>query len=130
MDRLFGRLWTGMPLEAGEEGLWAPALDVSETDEALRVQVELPGLEAKDVDVSVHDNLLTISGERKGEQEEKGRNWHRVERRYGRFERTLALPAEVDAEKVSADYQKGVLTVVLPKSPASQVRKVSIEEKK
>ena len=130
MDRLFGRLWTGMPFDAEEPGLWAPAINLSESEEEVRVEAELPGMDAKDVNVNVHGDVLTLTGERKVEAEQEGRNYHRVERRYGKFTRALQLPAEVDTEKVAARYERGVLTIVLPKSPQSRPRQIEIKEAK
>jgi HSP20 family protein len=130
MDRLFGRLWTGAPFDGGELGAWAPALNVSETEDEIRVEAELPGIKPEEVDVNVHGDVLTITGERKAEQEDKGRSYHRIERRYGQFVRSLQLPAEVDAGKVSAVYEKGMLIVTLPKSAQSKPRKIEIKEQK
>ena len=130
MDRLFGRLWTGVPLDEAEAGAWAPAVNVSETADEIRVEAELPGMDAKDVDVNVHGDLLTITGERTFTDEQKDRNFHRVERRYGRFTRTMQLPADVDAEKVAASYERGVLTIALPKSAQSKPKRIEIKEAK
>jgi HSP20 family protein len=101
-------------------GTLAPRIDVSETGKELRLTVELPGVEEKDIDVSMSGNELTIKGEKKAEQEEKkdaeeGRVFHRVERSFGAFQRTMTVPFDVEPEKISAEFKDGVLTVTLPK---------------
>ena len=108
---------------------YAPELDVSETGNAYNVSVELPGLDPKDVDVSLENNVLTIRGEKKQEEEKKDKNYHRIERRYGTFTRSLRLPAEVDAEKIEANYQNGVLHVDLPKTEKSKPKRLEIQVK-
>ena len=99
----------------GERGAWAPAVDIYEDEKAITLKAELPDMDEKDLDVRVEEGHLTIKGERKFESEEKKENFHRIERRYGSFERTFALPETVDAENISAKYEKGVLRVVAPK---------------
>jgi HSP20 family protein len=94
---------------------WAPAVDIYEDEKEIVVSADLPEMEEKDLDVRVEDNHLIIKGERKFENEEKKENYHRVERRYGSFQRTFALPDTVDADNVEANYDKGVLKVHLPK---------------
>ncbi|MDA0205605.1 MAG: Hsp20/alpha crystallin family protein [Acidobacteria bacterium] len=99
----------------GEQGAWAPAVDIYEDEKAITLKAELPDMDEKDIDVRVEEGHLTIKGERKFETEEKKENFHRIERRHGSFERTFALPDTVDAENISAKYDKGVLKVVAPK---------------
>ena len=99
----------------GDKGAWAPAVDIYEDDKAITLKVEVPDMEEKDLDVKVEEGYLTIKGDRKFENEEKKENFHRIERRYGSFERIFALPDTVNADKVSAKYDKGVLKVVAPK---------------
>ncbi len=103
-------------------GTLAPRVDVSETAKEVTLKVELPGVEEKDIEVSLTGNQLTIKGEKKAEHEEKregegeeGRVFHRVERTFGSFQRTLTVPFDVEADKVSADFKDGVLTIMLPK---------------
>lgn len=105
----------------------APSVDVSETDDEVRVTADLPGMDEKDIQVSLDNDLLTIKGEKKHEQEEKKRNYYMVERSYGEFQRVIPMPASVDKEKVKAAFKKGVLTVTLPKAPELKARKKSIE---
>jgi HSP20 family protein len=109
---------------AGEGGF---AVDVSETDQEVLVKAEMPGFEAKDIDLTLRNNLLTLKGEKKQEKEEKGENFFRSERSYGMFTRTIALPAQVVQDKVNAKYDKGVLTVRLPKSEPSVSTRIQID---
>lgn len=116
-DRLFEDFEPGFGLRrsGGEKG-WAPAVDIYEDEKEIVIKAELPEVKEEDIDVRVEDGQLTIKGERKFEHEEKKENYHRVERRYGSFQRTFALPDTVDAEHVNAKYDKGVLKVTLPKA--------------
>ena len=120
MDRLFDRFlkpeWPEMPTL----GEWEPTLDVGETKDALTVKAELPGVEQKDIGVSLQDGVLTIKGEKEAEKEEKDKRYHRVERSYGAFFRSISLPAAVEADKVTATFKDGVLTVTLPKAPEAK----------
>lgn len=95
---------------------WAPAVDITEDEKEYLVKAELPGLKKEEVMVTVEDGVVSISGERKFEKEEKTKKYHRVERAYGKFERSFTLPDLADSTKVKADYKEGVLTVHLPKS--------------
>jgi HSP20 family protein len=125
MDRLFADFSKrfGAPL-AGDA---FPKLDISETDGEIKVSAELPGIEEKDVDVTLRDDVLTIKGEKKAEREEKDKNYHLVERSYGSFQRTIQLPAGMDPAKVKATMDKGVLTVTMPKPAAAQPKKIEIK---
>jgi len=128
MNRLFDDFFAGSGLEpfGFSQETWEmfhPRLDVTETDKEIKVSVELPGLEEKDVDVRVSQNALTISGQKSREKEEKGHNYLRTERSYGSFKRTIPLHCPVDAGKVDATFRKGVLTVTLPKAVKEQARK-------
>ncbi|NIN13418.1 MAG: Hsp20 family protein [Gemmatimonadales bacterium] len=122
-DRLLGRADTDVA------GAWGPVVDVRETKDELVIQAELPGLAAEDVDVSVEGGVLTISGEKKQEVEEgkEGSNYHLVERRYGRFERSFSLPRSVDPEKVAAEFDNGVLMITLPKAEAAKPRRIEVK---
>lgn len=104
-----------------------PALNVAEDHKALTITVELPGFDEKDVQVNVTGNLLTISGERKWEEAKKGKEWHRVESRYGSFTRTLTLPQNLKNDQVEAVFSKGVLTLTLPKVEPTPTTKVKIK---
>ncbi len=109
------------------EGIFNPNLDVSENDNAYTVSIELPGLDEEAINVSLEKNVLTISGEKKDETEDKGENYHRIERRYGSFKRSVALPAAIEADNIDATFKNGVLTVVLPKSAEAQAKKIAVK---
>jgi HSP20 family protein len=106
-----------------------PPIDMSEDDKAYKISAELPGLDAKDVDVSVSGNMLILKGEKRQEKEEKDKNYYFSERAYGSFQRAFELPASVDRDKVGADFSKGVLTITLPKTPGAQKQQKKIEVK-
>jgi HSP20 family protein len=108
-------------------GAIAVDVDMSETDKEVRVTADLPGVDEKDLDISLSDDCLIIKGEKKSEKEEKNGGRYYVERSYGAFERRIALPCEVDADKVKAEYKKGVLTITMPKSAkARSSKKIAI----
>ncbi len=101
-----------------------PRVDVTENEKEIKIAAELPGLDEKDIEVSLSGDLLTISGEKKAEKEDKRENYYRMERSYGSFQRSVALPVEVDAEKVEATFKNGVLQITLPKlHPEQEVKK-------
>lgn len=110
------------------EGTFVPELNVYETAKMFEVTVELPGMDKSDFDISLNDNVLTISGERRAyrNSEENGRRYHRVESRFGRFSRSLPLPNIVDADKIKAQYENGVLAISLPKLKEKAGRKIEI----
>lgn len=105
--------------------------DVSETDNAVKISADLPGLTEKDIEVTLADGVLTIKGERKSEKEteDKDTHYHRVERSYGSFERAMSLPSDVDEAKISADFKNGVLELVLPKKPEAKKKAKKIQVK-
>lgn len=111
-------------------GLLMPDVDVTETDDELRITAELPGMEQKDVEIELSGNQLTVRGEKKEEREETRKDYHISERRYGSFRRSLQLPDTVDAEKIDAEMKNGVLTVVLPKTAEAKAksRKISVRK--
>jgi HSP20 family protein len=123
-DDFFGRDFGIEPFRG--PGQWVPALDVSESDKAVLVKAELPGLDVKDVEVSIAGNVLTLRGEKKEEKEEKAKNYHRVERSYGAFERAVQLPCPVKGDLVQATFKNGILTVELPKSEEVRSKSVKI----
>jgi HSP20 family protein len=104
-----------------------PSLDVSETAETVQVRMDVPGIEAKDIDIEITGNMLHVSGERKEEKEEKGKTWHRIERKTGSFARSVTLPSAVKEDKVEAAYKDGVLTITLPKTEEAKTHKVKIK---
>jgi len=132
MDRLFEGFWHGRPslwLETAAHGAVVPRLDESEDEKAFHVAVELPGMDEKDVEITLSDGQLIIRGEKKREEEEKGKDFYRKERSFGAFCRRLPLPGAVDEEKVAASFRNGVLTVDLPKSEEALKKVKHIEVK-
>jgi len=127
MDRLFDRLvatkWDDYPTL----GEWCPSMDISETKDSLVVKVEVPGMDQKDIRISLQENLLTITGEKRQEKDEKEERYHRVERSYGAFTRGVRLPVAVDGSKVVATFKSGLLTVTLPKTPAAKGTTIPIK---
>lgn len=113
--------------EGANARLWAPAVDIRETDDALLVQAELPGIDKKDVKVEVHDGVLTISGERRYEKDVDEKNVHRVERAYGSFSRSFSLPTNVDGDHVEARMQDGVLEVKLHKRESAKPKSIEVQ---
>ncbi|HKI87038.1 MAG TPA: Hsp20/alpha crystallin family protein [Thermoanaerobaculia bacterium] len=105
---------------------WLPAVDIREDDNALKMFVEVPGMDRKDVNLSIEDNVLTVSGERRFEKDVEKEEYHRIERAYGTFSRSFTLPRNVDPEKVKATYKDGVLTIELPKVEEAKPRKIAI----
>lgn len=129
MDRLWEDFFGGREEFFPERAAWMPAIDVSETKENLLIKAEVPGIEAKDIDISIAGDVLRIKGEKKQKTEEKDENYHRVETRYGAFSRTLRLPVAVDSEKIKASYEKGVLNIVLPKKEEVKAKQIEVKVK-
>lgn len=119
MDRLFDRIWEG-DLPERRLGEWTPVLDFSETKEFFFVKMEVPGMDPKEIKISLQDHILTISGERKKDEEEKDERFYRIERSYGVFTRSIRLPFPVDDYKVNAIFKNGVLTIAIPKAESSK----------
>lgn len=132
MDSMFERFfrdpWGTSWLAPLARSGWGPRIDLAESDSAITVTAELPGVEPKDVDISVSGNLLTIRGEKKQEKEEKGRNYHYSERQFGTFQRSIHLPVSVDSENVEAVYKNGMLTITLAKHPEARAKRIAIKE--
>ena len=124
MDDLFNAFFGGWP--SYERKLF-PAIDISEDENAIAVKAEVPGCRAEDIDISVHGNTMTISGEKKHEEEKKEKGYYHIERSYGSFRRDLTLPTDVDTTKVEASCKDGVLTVTLPKAERAKPTKVKIK---
>lgn len=135
MDQIFDDLLRGFgftrPLEwalaTPVRAAFTPRVDVSETEKEVRVSAELPGLDRKDVSVELDEDELTVSGEKKDDAKEIGKNWYRREQSYGTFSRVIPLPATVEADKAKATFKKGVLTITLPKREEEQPKRKSIE---
>ena len=141
MDRLFDRFGSGFGFPSLRrmfdiEPAWRssfsfsmPAIDMSEDEKSYKISAELPGIDAKDIDVSLTGDMLVLKGEKRQEKEEKDKNYHFSERAYGSFQRAFDLPASVDRNNVSADFSKGVLTITLPKTAESQKPQKKIDVK-
>jgi len=126
MDRLFDSMVGRYPGES-VEALWTPVLDVEETEGALVVRTELPGMKKDEIKVALTGDQLTISGERRHEAEQKGKTFHRIERAYGKFQRSLILPVDIQTDKVKASYKDGILELTLPKSEKAKAREITIQ---
>ncbi|HXB73349.1 MAG TPA: Hsp20/alpha crystallin family protein [Candidatus Acidoferrales bacterium] len=127
--RVFEDAFTRMLTEPQTNRPWAPSVDIYETENELVLKADLPDVELKDIDVRVENQTLTIAGERKFETRDSGKGYHRLERSYGRFTRSFAVPNAFDTENIAADYKNGVLSVSLPKKEAAKPRQVKIEVK-
>ncbi|HKH42900.1 MAG TPA: Hsp20/alpha crystallin family protein [Solirubrobacterales bacterium] len=125
MNRLFDRFFEGRAAN-GTSRRWIPAMDLVETEDHLVLRGDLPGMTEDDINIEIKDNVLTVSGERKAESEEKGEGYHRVERSFGGFSRSLTLPQGIDPEKVEAGFDKGVLEVRIPKPAEAKPTRVQI----
>jgi HSP20 family protein len=128
MNRLFDSFFD-RERPAFKERQWVPAIDVSETPEEIKVKAELPGIDEKDISLSLSGNNLMIKGERKEEKEEKDKHFHRIERAYGAFQRVISLPVSIEADKIKAEYKKGVLEIHLPKKAEAVPKKIPINIK-
>ena len=109
------------------ENRWNPSVDIAETDSGFEVRAELPGVKQEDVNVSVRDNVLTLRGEKRQEETDEGKNYRRVERHYGSFQRAFTLPPTVDADAITAAYRDGVLTLTVPKAEEAKPKEIPIE---
>jgi len=127
MDRIWDTFFERGISRGEEEEGWLPSLDVAETKNEIVVKAEVPGMDPKDIDISLSDGLLTIKGEKKQEREEKEENYHLVERSYGSFARSIRLPKEIQSDKINASYKNGVLKVVLPKSEEAKKKEIKIK---
>jgi HSP20 family protein len=128
MDRLLDSFFEGRPdRRIREEGEWLPSLDVAETKGDLVVKAELPGMDPKDIEISLSEGVLTIRGEKKQEKEEKEEGYHLIERSYGSFTRSIRLPKDVQNDKINASFKNGVLKVVLPKSEEAKKKEIKIK---
>jgi HSP20 family protein len=125
LNRMFDAVFSGEPMTSSA---WVPAVDIYETNEKdVVVKVEVPDMKREDIKVTFENNVLTIEGERKANDEVKNEQYHRIERRYGAFRRSFTLPASVDGARVQAAYQDGILKVTLPQRPESKPRQITIE---
>lgn len=143
MDRMFDRFWRGFGLPSfrrifepepswstgSEFAFTTPAVDFSEDDNTFRLTAELPGLSEKDIHVNLSGDILTITGEKREEKEEKEKNYHWSERRFGSFRRTMQLPLHIDRDKIAANFKNGVLSITLPKTPEGMRQQKKIDVK-
>ncbi len=127
--RLFEDAFTRMLSEPRTSRPWSPAVDIFETDNELVLKADLPDVDLKDIDVRVENQTLSISGQRNFEKEESGKGYHRIERSFGSFARSFAVPNSFDTDKIGAEYKNGVLTVTLPKKEAAKPRQLKVEVK-
>jgi HSP20 family protein len=127
IDRVFESFGRGWPSFRALNTDLAPRMDVAETDKDVEITAELPGLEEKDVQVNIADNVLTIKGEKKAEKEQKEKNYHTIERSYGSFYRAINLPTGINTDAIKATLANGVLKVVVPKPAAAQAKKIEVK---
>jgi HSP20 family protein len=127
MSKLFDYFFGKRYIPARREEVWAPLADVQEKKDSFVVKVDLPEIDPKDVDISIEGRTLNIKGERKGEKEVSEEGYYFQERYVGKFQRTITLPDEVDAEKTKASYKDGVLAITIPKAKIVKAKKISIE---
>ena len=125
--RLFEDAFTRIVSEPQSNRPWSPAVDIYETENDLVFKADLPEVDKKDIDVRVENQTLTISGQRKFEKTESNKGYHRIERSYGNFQRSFAVPNTFDTEKIAASFKNGVLSVTLPKKEAAKPRQVKVE---
>lgn len=124
MDRFLDRFWDEDDVQVA--GAWAPDVDIAETKDAFNVRAEVPGMEPKDIQVTLEHGVLTLRGEKRQEMEQKDERLYRKERHYGSFVRSLRLPANVDGSQVTASFKNGVLTVVMPKTAEARGKAIPI----
>jgi len=129
MNRLLDLAWNREPGEDLREGVWQPPVDIYEDSQTVVIKAELPGMDQKDIEVRIEDNTLILRGERKHDQEIRKENYHRIERFYGKFQRSFSLPHTIDQEKVKASCDKGVITVILPKKEEAKPKQITVEVK-
>jgi len=127
MDRLWRSFFREGPLARTWEREWTPSLDLSETEDSFIVRAEVPGVEAKDINISLVGNVLSIKGEKKQEKEENDENYHWRERSYGAFSRSVRLPEDIESGKIETSYNIGVLKITLPKSEEAKKKEIKIK---
>ena len=123
IDRFFGDI--GLDLKDFDT-IWRPHVDLSESEDLYEVKAELPGMKKEDIKVEVHDNVLTLTGEKKQEEKSDKKNYHRIERSYGKFERSFRLPKKVKAEEIKARYKNGILTIDIPKVEEMKPKEITV----
>ena len=126
LNRVFDGFFGGRGNGSGRTRRWVPAMDLAENEDKLVLRADLPGVAEDDVEIEISDGVLTVAGERKDQYEKKTEGYHRVERAYGKFSRSLTLPDGIDADKVQAEFDNGVLDVTIPKPEERKPHKVAI----
>ena len=129
MNRLLDLAWNREAGEELKEGVWQPPVDIYEDEESVVIKAEVPDIDQKDIEVRIEDNTLMLKGERKLDQSIQKENYHRVERYYGPFQRSFSLPATIDQEKIKANCERGVLTIILPKREEKRPKQITVEVK-
>lgn len=126
MERIFDEF---LPMDSEEvkQSRWLPVVDVSENNDHYTIHAELPGMSKKDVKITLQDDVLTISGEKNLDREEKNKTYHLLERAYGQFNRSFTLPSKVEADKIKADFKDGVLNITVPKAPEAKAKEIEIK---
>lgn len=123
----FGRHGRGQTEDEMSASVWAPVVDICEDNESVRITAELPGMKQKDIKLSVKDGVLSIRGERQFKEEQKKRDYYRIERSYGSFSRSFTLPNQVDLEKIHASMKDGVLEILIPKREEAKPKEIEIK---
>jgi HSP20 family protein len=129
MNRLIDLAWNRESGEEIREGAWQPPVDIYEDENSVIIKAELPDVDQKDIEVTIEDNTLMLRGERRQDQSIKKENYHRIERFYGSFQRSFALPLTIDREKVKASCERGILTIILPKREETKPKQINVEVK-
>lgn len=128
MNRMFDEFPGCVPARLEEEeGVWSPSVDISEDNNSITINAEIPGMSKDDIKVNIQDNTITLKGEKRQEKEEGNANCHRVERSYGAFMRSFTLPTPVQSDKVKASYKNGILKIVLPKTEEVKPKEIPID---
>jgi len=126
VDKLFDDFFFLTPTSLFKND-WEPTVDVEEDDKSIRVKAEIPGIDEKDLEVKIEDNILTLSGEKKEEREEKNKNYIFSERKFGSFSRSISLPEGIKTDKINATFKKGVLNIEIPKDETKEAKKIAIK---
>lgn len=129
MSRMLDMAWNREFGEELKEGIWQPPVDIYEDEHSVVIKAEVPDVEQKDIDIRIENNTLTLRGERKHSSDVKKENYYRVERYFGQFQRSFSLPHSIDQDKVQASYDKGILTIILPKLAETKQKQISVEVK-
>lgn len=129
MNRLLDIAWSRGGGEEFREGVWQPPVDIYETAEAVVIKAEVPDVDQKDIEVRIEENMLTLKGERRHDDDVRRENYHRVERNFGMFQRSFALPPTIDQNRVTTACDRGILTITLPKRAEAEPKQITVEVK-